>query len=252
MRSSKPSTGSPALSLGVSGSSVALISNPQRGVSTTPLATPKVLSQRPARPAKTNSRTSTVVKANKVSIPAPVPRLQTVLEVALAELAADFDPARSGQAMVRFNHYRKTFQVKNGVLQFCDIDSEYSFSFVYRGNFKRFLRLDGDEEAASLASDEHMNYFIGVRPDLAYRIIVEEDPVAGVGAVGLRLRDEPLGAASSFSSSTSSRSQLNDVKANRQVALITAQLLTMPVEELHGAEARALREARDIEDVLYG
>jgi hypothetical protein len=46
----------------------------------------------------------------------------------------------SGFVTIRFNHYKKKFPIVNSVLLWEDVDREYSFSFVYKGNFSRELR----------------------------------------------------------------------------------------------------------------
>jgi len=148
---------------------------------------------------------------------------------------------------VRFNHYRKQFPVRNGVLLFEDIDREYAFSFVYRGQFARLLRLDGaEEDLPSLQSSEDSNYFLGVDPNLSYRIFIEEDPKAGVGVDGLAIHEGPLKFDSRTGGDTS-----KEMRENRQVKEITETLKKMDVKNLHSAEAKQLLEARDLEDILY-
>jgi len=224
--------------------------------SAVPLASKKQLSARPHGQAKPASKpTAKAASAKAVpqrakvhaSAPAPAPlpaavAPQTLRETALKLLALPADPARSGEAVIRFNHYRKSFPVWNGVVKFEDIDAQYSFSFVYRGDYKRTLRLDGGEvaETPGLAADP--DYFLDVKPSFAYRIDIEEDPQAGIGAEGLRLREGPYSASNALETAP---------KQSRQVALLTSQLLSMDVKDLHTAEAKAIKEARDIEDVLY-
>jgi hypothetical protein len=85
---------------------------------------------------------------------------------------------------------------------------------------------------------------------------VEEDPEAGIGAEGLRIRDEPITAAKLSSSSSATISEKGGAgnalrSGNAAVSEITSELLKMDVKDLHSEEARRLREARDIEDVLF-
>ena len=90
-------------------------------------------------------------------------------------------------------------------------------------------------------------------------MIVEEDPIAGIGGIeGLRLTG-PLKALSSSSSSSSGKALAPATAAasgglrsgNSAVQGITQELLAMEVGNLQSEEARRLREARDIEDVLF-
>jgi hypothetical protein len=172
-------------------------------------------------------------------------RPPTRLELALSLLASPEDPERCGAATVRFNHYRKQFAVWNGVVLFEDIDREYSFSFVYKGKFTRYLRLDGDEDGPPCSSSEDYNFFLGVDPKLSYRIFVEEDPEAGVGVDGLTIHEGPLKLG------TGDTTPHLEKQENRQVRDITESLKKMEVKDLHSAEAKQLREARDLEDILY-
>jgi hypothetical protein len=163
-------------------------------------------------------------------------------------LASPEDPERCGAATVRFNHYRKQFAVRNGVVLFEDIDREYSFSFVYKGKFTRYLRLDGDEDGPPCSSSEDYNFFLGVDPKLSYRIFVEEDPEAGVGVDGLTIHEGPLRLGTG---DTSVHTPQLEKQENRKVRDITESLKKMEVKDLHSAEAKQLREARDLEDILY-
>jgi hypothetical protein len=175
-------------------------------------------------------------------------RPPTRLELALSLLASPEDPERCGAATVLFNHYRKQFAVWNGVVLFEDIDREYSFSFVYKGKFTRYLRLDGDEDGPPCSSSEDYNFFLGVDPKLSYRIFVEEDPEAGVGVDGLTIHEGPLRLGTG---DTSVHTPQLEKQENRKVRDITESLKKMEVKDLHSAEAKQLREARDLEDILY-
>ena len=236
--------------LGLSGTAVPLASkSASAGVG---LVSKKPLTARPT-PAKAAPPTKAAASGAKKAAAPPKPQQPqpppSVRDEALALLALPANPATSGMVVIRWNHYRKPFVVHNGVVKFAAIDEEYCFSFVYRGNFSRRLRLDvgngDDEDELFLPGDDAMEFFCKVDPKLAYRIVVEEDPVAGVGAEGLRLRDGPLIAAAAAAATDAAPKQ------SRAVQLITQDLLAMNVNDLHSAEAKALREARDVEDVLF-
>lgn len=219
------------------------------------MASSKVLSARPVPVKKTRvvGVTRARVPATATATAAAAPRNLSILEIALSELAKDMDDARSGECMVRWNHYRKQFPVHNGILKFEDIDASYSYSFVYRGNYKRILRLSDGDDGPTVTSDPGMLYFIDIKPGMAYKIYIEEDPEAGVGAEGLRIHNLPFSAANKGKTTLPSADSDSSaaIKQSRQVALITEELRAMRVDALHGAEAKALREARDIEDVLF-
>jgi len=241
--------------LGVSASKKPL---QQRGSSSTPVATAAPGRARPRSEANraplaatrkntsksTSSSSSSGTKSsnsssNSITHATPV---LSVRETAERLLALPAESASSGSAVVRWNHYRKAFRVHNGVIRFADIDEEYSFSFVYRGAFGRRLR-QGGLGGAYLQGDQ--DYFIRAEAgDTAeYAIEVEEDPVAGVGAEGLRLCDGPAAPRRPL--------QPAMLRGSRQVELITQQLLQMDVRNLQDEEARRLREARDLEDILF-
>ena len=234
--------------LGLSGTAVPLASkSASAGVG---LVSKKPLTARPT-PAKAAPLTKAASSGAKKAAAPPKPQQPqppSVRDEALALLALPANPATSGMVVIRWNHYRKPFVVHNGVVKFSAIDEEYCFSFVYKGNFSRRLRLDvgngDDEEESFLPVDDAMEFFCKVDPKLAYRIVVEEDPVAGVGAEGLRLRDGPLIAAAAAATDAAP-------KQSRAVQLITQDLLAMNVNDLNSAEAKALRESRDVEDVLF-
>ena len=65
--------------------------------------------------------------------------------------------------------------------------------------------------------------------------------MAGVGAEGLRLRDGPVVQTMPCALP----------RGSRQVELMTQQLRQLHPSELQDEEARALLEARDLEDILF-
>lgn len=74
------------------------------------------------------------------------------------------------------------------------MDEEYCISFVYRGNFQRVLTQEGIRCASesTLQRDSMGLYFVDTQPDATYRLEVIEDPIAGVGAEGLRTYSSPI------------------------------------------------------------
>jgi len=77
--------------------------------------------------------------------------------------------------------------------------------------------------------------------DEQYNLRLEEDPIAGIGAEGLRVyRDRPL------------FDQSEAVKVtNRAVKDITGELKALAPSQLNSFAAKELIERRDIEDILY-
>ena len=112
-----------------------------------------------------------------------------------------------GEAFVRFNHYNKPFPVKNLVLQWSDVDEEYSFSFVYKGRKYRREIFEclppapvpvpgpgsveggsaGSEDPATatrrwgakMGRDEQGDYFLGLKPNGQYLVTVVEEEGEG-------------------------------------------------------------------------
>ena len=138
-------------------------------------------------------------------------------------------------------------------MKWSDIDDEYCFSFVYKGAFQREIcvlvprdpKTGVKPEGLRMQRDDVGDFFIGVVPGESYEVIVIEDEAAGIGADGIRLNDGPLNL------SNSKRNQPGPRSGNAAVADITKELLAMDVKNLHTDEARRLREARDVEDVLF-
>ena len=88
--------------------------------------------------------------------------------------------------------------------------------------------------------------------------MVEEDPIAGVGAEGLTIRASPLSAAalSEVAPGTAAKGSNNNSKCplrtgNYAVKDLTNQLKQLSASELGSQEAKEMIERRDIEDVLF-
>jgi hypothetical protein len=237
---------------------------------------------------------------------------ETVREIALRLLASPaLEGYSSGRVRVRFNHYNKTFPIYNGVLKWTDVDDQYSFSFVYRGNYGRDLYRDKPfdqhrfrppakssdtssepiqtselelppgantneeqgqhENEEKITRDDLGDYFIGLKDGEEVRAYVVEDPIAGIGAEGMRIYTKSstangTGTIASSDDRHISPSNISNIKpnanadanskcdcksGNRAVSDITNELLRMDVKDLHSDRARELREQRDIEDVLF-
>ncbi|ETW03679.1 hypothetical protein H310_05066 [Aphanomyces invadans] len=155
-----------------------------------------------------------------------------------------------GTVHIKFNHYNRSFPIYNGVLQWSDVDAEYCFSFVYRGAYTREVccisnasPVDG-MHSATMQRDTAGDLFIGLVVGNQYEVSVEEDPVAGVGAEGLRVNTNPL-----FASGASSTSAV--ISGNAATRLLTQDLRNMHPDNLGSDEAKEIIARRDIEDVLF-
>ena len=223
-------------------------------------------------PAQKNSNSNSNSNPN----PNPNPKKdedkdKTIKELAVEYLSYEREEERSGRCVILFNHYKKDFECYNGVVKFEDVDEIYAFSFVYKGKYRRDLILVGERVVGNnliinkdlyappqdeskitpvkyAKRDEEGMYWINMRPEAIYKIQIEEDAEAGIGAEGLRIKAGPY-KAGAYKASESCRD--GSKAGNKAVNDITKELLKMDVKDLHGEEARKLREARDIEDVLF-
>ena len=189
---------------------------------------------------------------------APVKQL-SIKEIAEKELASPLDKDRSGEVKLRFNHYNKSFKCFNGVVKWADVEEEYSFNFIYKGAYYRdmfhvpepdqFGRSDGVhgkiDETRPMRKDVSGMYFIEIKPGEEYKLRVEEHEEDGLQETGLRVHTDALYAADAKTGEEKCRA------GNQQVKEITEELMKMDVSDLHGEEAKRLREQRDIEDVLF-
>jgi len=49
-----------------------------------------------------------------------------------------------GLVTVKYNHYKEKFPILDGVLQESDIDEQYCFSAVFKGNYQLLIREEKD------------------------------------------------------------------------------------------------------------
>jgi len=54
---------------------------------------------------------------------------------------------QTGAVRVRYSHYNKEFPIKDGVLEFADIDDQYCISFAFKGEWTASLTAPGTAEA---------------------------------------------------------------------------------------------------------
>jgi hypothetical protein len=216
-----------------------------------------------SRPAPQRTSKNAIV-AQTSSISTPLAELKLSSRKTIAESAVEeaerlllLPPSDrfigSGTARVRFSHYNKPFPVHNGVLKWSAIDDEYCLSFVYKGNFVRdlFPRIpNGQSEGRRpVRRDDIGVYFLDLQAGAEYDLVVQEDPVAGIGAEGLRLREAPL-AARELGALRDGQSAAV-LSKNTAVKTLTDELKGMNPDDLGSAKARDLIERRDIEDILF-
>ena len=222
----------------------------RHATSSSPVKKIKSTTKRVAKPCE-----AVVRNGRKTLLPKDIPNSVTLTHQAEAALAAPANPNETtGEVRLRFNHYNKAFHIHNSVLKWSDVDAEYCFSFVYRGNYKRYLvnaqlsangvtieaRLTQEGNKSYATIDESCQYFLGLRDGEQYLVVVEEDPRAGIGAEGLRLSSQPL----------STHNQTPIHSGNRAVSLITSELKGLKVSDLQSEHAKDLRERRDVEDLV--
>ena len=184
-------------------------------------------------------------------------------------LSKDSDPSISGTVKIRFNHYNKSFQVKNGIVKWKDIDDEYAISFVYHGEYTReiyyypsnLLEEKTYDNRIYCERDEKSEFFyIAAEDDTTttttttnssreYQLYLEEDSEAGVGIEGLTNRH---GSGKLDLTSNNHNANANAITSgNTQTEILTKQLKQMNIKDLSSQEAKDMIERRDLEDILY-
>ena len=220
--------------------------------------------------------------AHEASAPAPTPASAAVA----APAPAPGPPADVvGQIKVRYNHYCQSFDVVNGKLDWSKIDDSYCISFVFKGDFiPRLLpeasggdvqrpALQEDGEAVLLEggcltrhTDEEGDLvtagtFAGLSllndkgEMMVYQLAIDEDDAAELAAEAKKR------AAAALSRAGASGPGLAPGVGQAAVggltcgsAHVTTELKKLSLDELREGSDRykALLEARDLEDVLYG
>ena len=171
---------------------------------------------------------------------------------------------------IRYNHYNNVFVLKSagGVYEVTweQIDDEYALSFVFQGDFHRRLEVrgrGGDEEEEGtpdvvIAYDAASASFKGLKDGECYELMVEEDEEAGYGHEELSSREHQGiaggggGGGGAGGGGAGGGGGLTGAASSASAAA-TAALRKMSVEDLKAqtAEYKALKEARDLEDVLF-
>ena len=143
-----------------------------------------------------------------------------------------------GTCRVRYNHYNQEFRLLDNALQWADVDDAYCISYVFEGAFRpRIVDAAGASFQRGAAGA-----FAPLQDGGVYTLDIDEDEAAEAAATAANPRRaagvvaaEPVPGVNSAS------------------ARLTAELKTLSVEELAGQSDRyrELKEARDLEDVLF-
>jgi hypothetical protein len=202
-----------------------------------PEATVPVASKAGSQPTSAETLTSVAVP----SIPAAgAPVLEPVVEVDL-----------SGFAVVKYNHYKKAYAVdRAGTLAWKDIDDEYCISFAFGDDCKVFLHLEPDDATNAPLQLEPDGKFAGVIAGSSYvlRVIAGEEFAAAASEVSTAAAgSQSVGSGLSFVKGRAP-GDFTSAKGSE----ITRQMLALSVDQLGSEQHKAMLEARDLEDLLFG
>lgn len=147
---------------------------------------------------------------------------------------------------INYNHYNNVFPIsEKGIISWEEIDEEYCISFVFQGEYKARLENADGKIISLVAGEDGSKRFEGLAESSSYVLIIDEDEEAGYGNKELSKDycppEEGQGGFSSQGNATS------------RSATLTAELKGLSEAELRGQTERfrELKEARDLEDVLY-
>lgn len=142
---------------------------------------------------------------------------------------------------IKYNHYNKPFLLaKGGKLAWESIDEEYCIGFVFKGSFGKTLTHHASGQVIHHDSD---GFFAGLQGEEQYELTITEDEEAEAVARAAK------GGNKSY------KARENDLTGVTTASrMVTEELKGLSVEELRASSDRykALLEARDLEDVLYG
>ena len=136
------------------------------------------------------------------------------------------------EVIVRYNHYKKPFKTLDNVLQWDTIDEQFSFSFVFKGEYFLKLRPEKEKEVYLECNGKS---FINTIPGAVYFVEVEEDPEEAA-------KEKTTYIAPKI-----------EKKVKTAHDMLTEELKGMSLEQLEakGAKYQEVLEARELEDILY-
>jgi hypothetical protein len=170
---------------------------------------------------------------------------------------------------IRYKHYNTSFELGGDggdEVTWEQIDDVYALSFVFQGEFYRHLEMKSkskqqqhgtdDEQPRVLAYDADARAFRGLEDGCSYELVVEEDEEAGYGHEELSREYRGIGGGVGVSRGGGAGGGGGGgagAGASSASASATAALRGLSVEDLRAQtdEYRALKEARDLEDVLF-
>ncbi|EAR84500.2 hypothetical protein TTHERM_00655280 (macronuclear) [Tetrahymena thermophila SB210] len=140
-----------------------------------------------------------------------------------------------GKVTIKYNHYNNQFDILDGKLKFSDIDEQYCFSFVFKGNYQLVLKHATSKEVQKSSNKIFENLIDGQ----AYVVEVIEDEEESKKEIS-----KPYYASQKEESQKQNNGRINN---------LTNELKGMSIEELKqkGDKYKELIEARDLEDILY-
>lgn len=197
-----------------------------------------------AAPAKPKAKPAGSTSGAQEAPPASASTEATALacEPASETSAPGSSSKEEGSVHVKYNHYNQSFPLTHGgKLDWQTIDEQYCISFVYKGAFGKSLVRTSDGHVFLHDASET---FMGLVGGDQYDLVVKEDEAAeeearkGAERKVYRGRDDGVGVTGASNGSK----------------LVTQELKGLSIEELRagGDRYKALLEARDLEDVLYG
>ena len=146
-----------------------------------------------------------------------------------------------GLVTVKYNHYKEKFPIVDGVLQEADIDEQYYFSGVFKGNYQLLIRQEKDISRKYFPKlPDGSKAWMGLEDGGIYIVEIEEDNEAEAER---RKNAKPI----------EFYKPEEKMKKNGRIDGLTNQLKGMSIKELEekGDKYKELIEARDLEDILY-
>jgi hypothetical protein len=277
---SKVRAAAPEPIFSISGKSFGTTSSAAVAAAPVPRQRPQTTSSsKPSRAVTSTPKKKKKKKQQQPSVGGQLPVIISSLESKPAEQPAakpaEVHPPFTGKVKIGYNHYRESFSCSEGRVDWAEVDDQFAISFVFHGEFKFYLTVVGEDiysenhtqihptkTAAAAAADTTDkqktkgakggkeddkaagSYFEGLSDRCEYMLQVEEDAVAGVGLKGIT-RSGPFKAGSREGEEVRS--------TNRAFDDLTSQLKGLSSDDLvaQTAEYQHLREARDLEDILF-
>ena len=169
------------------------------------------------------------------------------------------------QITIKYSHYNSTFEARNGICRWADIDEKYAISFVFQGNFLRHVineRAVGGWRAMEVCEDEsaapvknvrdpsskilRADYFMGLSSanNNEYLLVLDEDEKEGRGNSAKKVIY--IANANANANATNTKTKASELLTNELKKFCSSEL------KAKGEEMKEMLEARDVEEILYG